>query len=79
MSKYDEYAGKVVRLSDVLDTLDERVDAMTSALIRGSSDTDEETLRHRLGQVQGIIKSISHLRITLGASVDDAPISGRRQ
>ena len=71
-TKYQEYETTQVRLSDVLATLDEKIETMTSGLI-GGVVADEESLRQALGRIQGWKSALAHVRYAFGAHDDSAP------
>ena len=65
--KYAEFQHIQVRLSEVLELIDERADTLTVSLIKAQLDMPDIALRQRLGQIQGIKKILIHLVNTYGA------------
>lgn len=68
--KFQEFDSRMVRLSEVLNMLDERVEAMTHGLV-GSMEVDGETLHQRLGKVQGMNLALKHLVHNYGATQEE--------
>jgi len=67
MSQYEEFSNVKVVLQEVLESLDEQREYLTSRVLRDSEDATDGAVRQMIGEVNGLDKAIARLRYNFGA------------